>query len=446
VFVGVISGGGVLDIGGGPSGGTFVGLQPDAARGLAGQMVAGGSEGLCTAGRLAGMLTEAGAEAGGCTTPSTLRTMESWLTRTADDVRWRVELVAADATGGGMRYAMLSFPSAAAARADGRRYANQIAMAMRRYFDADSDEDRAAAQADYLALLRGIGVRSHDPAWAGGLVNRMGHDGIANATFIARFAPEGDLPALRRSLGPLFAALGTAMRHGTSEPSLRRDILKWNDHDLAMVVALAPAETGFLVTVARRVLVAAQTDGDPRTDPREMQYELIFGALADNPAASYGFLTGKDQYGLPAAMHVMPWNLMADQEVSRSLGLVLEAGLVEYPSGKGAAVWNRATAATEVVMHEAGTLGHLLSDADPQLNASLASLLRPHLDAVAAIGARAGGMSVPGGFDIRLPAGRRALDVDAETLRKFLGATMQQDSGIAHVQLLLAAYTQSPQA
>ena len=435
----------MFDIGGG-SGGHFVGLHPDRARGLATQMTTRGSEGVCSAGRIAGLLAQAGAEAAGCETPATLQRMDAWLSRNAEDVRWRIELVAAGGGGGGMRFAFLEFPSAAAARAAGRRYADEILAAQERYGDADTDAEREAAEEAYLALLRGIGAYAHDPGWAGGLLDRMGHEGVGTATFIAPFAPEGDVAELRRQLGPLFTALATAMRHDTVDPSLRQQILRWNDHDLAMVVALAPAETTFLNTVARRVLVLSQTDDDRSNDPRPFQYELIYGALEDNAEASYRLLTSTGRYGEPVMSYLFPWDLVASPEATRALGRVLEAGLVEYPATQGAVEWNRATRATEAVIHLASRYGNVLDEADPQLASSLVSLLRPHMDAVAAIGARAGGMTVPGGFDVQLPGGRRALDVDVATLREYLGAAMQHDAGVQHMQLLLAAYTQSPDA
>ena len=431
--------------GGGSSGGHFVGLQPDAALALASQMTTRGSEGVCSAGRIAGMLEEAGAEAGGCTTPARLRAMNSWLESRATDVRWRVEMVAGGATGGGMRFASLMFPSAAAARADGRRYADEIAAAQQRYFDADSDEERAAAEAAYLDLLRGLDLLADDPAWAGGLIDRIGTDGISNALYIGGGAAQGDVGEMRESLGPLFTALATTMRHRTADPSIRSEILTWENHDLALIVALAPAETRFLSTVARRVLVLSQTDDRIQGDPSHREYELIYGALEDNPEAAFRFLTSKGRFGESVMTYVIPYDLVASPEATRSLGRVLEAGLVEYPAGMGAAEWNRATRATEAVIHEVSFLRNVLDEADPQLTSSLASLLRPHLDAVAVIGARAGGMDAPGGLDVPLPGGRRALDVDVETLRKYLGSVMQSDAGVAHVQLLLAAYAQTPQ-
>ncbi len=436
----------MVSIGGGGGGGHFVGLHPDRARGLATQMAVLGSQGGCSAGRIAGLLAQAGTDGAGCDTPAVLRRMDMWLGRSADDVRWRVALVAGGATGGGLRFASLGFPSAAAARAAGRGYAAAIAAADQRYFDADTDAEREAAQVQYLSLLRGIGAYAHDPAWSGGLLDRLGHDGVINAAYIAEFAPEGDVAKLRERLGPMFTALATALRHDTVDPSLRRQILRWHNHDLAMVVALAPAETTFLNTVARRVLVLSQADDDLRNNPAPPQYALIFGALEGNAEAAYQLLTSTGRYGEPVASYLFPWDLGASQEATRSLGRALELGLVEYPATRGVQEWNRATRATEAVIHVVSRYGGVLDEADPQLATSLVSLLRPHMDAVAAIGARAGGMTAPGGFDIPLQGGRRALDVDAKTLRDYLGAALQHDAGVQHMQLLLAAYTQSPDA
>lgn len=433
--------------GGGGGGGFFVGLHPDAARGLASVMTARSSQGVCTAGRIDGLLAEAGPEAGSCCTPAVLRNIDGRMERTAEDLRWRIAMVAGDATGGGMRFAQLMFPSALAARLDGRRFADELEAALQRYWDADDDE-RDAAEAEYLALLRGASFLAHDPAWAGGLVNRMGADGFSNALYVAGRAAEGpEIEEQHESLGPVFSALATAMRHDTVDPALTRELLTWRNHDLALIVALAPADTNFLHTVARRVLVLSATDDDLSTDPMDRELGFVYGALAENAEASYRLLTGTGRFGEPNTIHLTPWQMFASNpEATQSYARFLEIGLVEYPATKGVTEWNRATTATENLISEFARLKNVVDEADPRLHTAMASLLRPHLDAVAAIGAEAGGMSVPGGYEVRLPGGRRALDVDAETLRQYLGATMQVDSGITHMQLLLAAYAQSEQA
>jgi hypothetical protein len=429
--------------GGGGSGGHFVGLQPANALGLATTMVTQGSQGAWTSARIALMLAEAGPEGGGCAAPVVLRNMDRWLDTAATDVRWRVELVAADAAGTRMVYGYVPFRSAAAAAAAGRRHARLIAAAEERLWAADGD-DEAAAEAEYFALLRAIEEYAHDPAWAGGLLDRLGTEGISVALYLAGTSVEGELQSLREIVGPLFTALATGMTHGTADPSIRQDLLRWPTWDLALFVALAPADTGFLTQVARRILISSLYDGDMATNPTEREYELVLGALADNSEASYRVLTGSTRYG-PAITDLM-WQhrIFASDEAGQALGRVLEAGLVDHPASHGVHEWNAATTATEHLMAAVAQQVNLYDDVPPELNASLASVLRPHLDAVAVIGARAAGSNPPGRLDVPLPGGRRALDVDAETVRRYLGAVMQQDAGITHVQLLLAAYTQSP--
>jgi hypothetical protein len=435
----------VLDGGGGGGRGHFVGLQPDNALGLATTMVTQGSQGAWTSARIAGMLAEAGSQGDGCTAPVVLRNMDRWLDTAATDVRWRVELVAADASGTRMVYGYVPFRSAAAAAAAGRRHARLIAAAEERRWAADGD-DKAAAEAEYFALLAAIEEYAHDPAWAGGLLDRLGTEGISVALYLAGTAVRGELQSLREIVGPLFTALATGMTHGTTDPSIRQDLLRWPTWDLALFVALAPADTGFLTQVARRILISSLYDGDMATNPTTREYELVLGALADNSEASYRVLTGSTRYG-PAISDLMwQYSIFASDEAGQALGRVLEAGLVDHPARHGVHEWNAATTATEQLMAVVARQVNLYGDVPPEFNASLASVLRPHLDAIAVIGARAAGSNPPRRLDVPLPGGRRALDVDAETVRRYLGAVMQQDAGIAHVQLLLAAYTQSPEA
>lgn len=434
----------MYDVGGGAEG-HFVGLQPDCARDLATAMTAAGSAATSSAARIGRLIDEAGAEAAGCVTPAVLRSLDADLDRTAEDVRWRVALVAGDTTGGRMRFAWFDFASAAAARSAGARRADLIEAALQRWAAADDDLERAAAEAAYLEALRGAATYAHDPQWAAGLVNRMAAEGLATALHMATAAVADEKDQARRHAGPVFTALATALRHRTVAASLRREILTWPNHELARIVDTAPAETSFLTTVARKVLVLSQFDEDPWSFDVEQSQRLL-GALAGNPEAAFRVFTSRSPAGELGVQHlVFQHGLINMPDAARALGRALEAGLVAYPAGRGVREWDLATRATEAVIADVARLGGQMKWVDPQLGESLASLLRPHLDAVAVIGAQTGGIGAPGGIAVALPDCRRQLDVDVETLRAFLGAVMQQDSGVAHVQLLLATYTQTPQ-
>jgi hypothetical protein len=433
----------VLGGGGGGGRGTFVGLHATAATHLAVRMALEGSEARCTAGRLAGLLAQAGDAAGGVDTPSALRRLDAFLCRTAEDLRWRVAVVAGDHPGEAVGFP--AFASAAAARADGTRYGRLLEEAMQRYWDAYDTDGEDAAAAEFLALVQGMSAYDDDPAWSAGVVNHLGSDGFSNAVWVAKGDAPGDVARMRATVGPLFAALSVAMEHRLADPGLRRSLLAWPHYDLALVLALAPAATGFLTTAAKQMLVDATLDGDRSNDLDAEEYALVFAALAEKPEAAFRVLTGRDRYGFGNVTHiVIPWDVTASPEATQSLGHMLEAGLVEYPSSRGRREWDLATAATEDVMHLVARMVNLTDDVHPDFNASLAALLRPHLDAIAVTVARAHSSHAPGDLADALPTGRRALDVDVDTLERYLGATMQQDTGIAAVQLLLAAYSQQP--
>jgi hypothetical protein len=424
-------------------GGFFVGLDPDAARSLAAALSSTAGRAGSTAARLSGMLAEAGADAGGCSTPTLLRRVEARAETEAQDLRWRATMLAADNAGGGMVFGVLAFPSAAAARAAGRRHAQALERALDRHvYGPDEHEDDALE--DYLSLLRATAVSADDPAWSGGLIDELGDGGLSNALFFTGFEVEGDTDQLRDITGPVFTALATALRHRTADPQIRTELLRWPTYDLALVLSLAPAETGFLTTAARQILVESQLTPDRFDDPNEREYVFVLEALADNAEAAHRVVTGTNSFGHSNVTSLLlPMEILASGPASAALGRTLEAALVEHPDSLREL--NAATATTEDVIELVGRLGYAMDEVDPQLNRSLASLLRPHLEAIAVIGARDNGLEGPTWLDVELPPGRRALDVDADALHEFLGAAMQQDAGVAEVQFLLAAYSQRPE-
>src|SRR5688500_10782423 len=100
--------------GGGGGGGHFVGIDPGAARALAGAMSNTTGRALITGWRVGALLAAAGPDAAGATTVQTLGSLRAWLGDASTDLRWRIELLAADgaAVRNGMVTAYLPFASA----------------------------------------------------------------------------------------------------------------------------------------------------------------------------------------------------------------------------------------------------------------------------------------------------------------------------------------------
>lgn len=431
----------VVSAGGG--GGQFVGLDPAGASRLVSATGLVGIRCRARARVLERMVQEAGCDGSGVTTQAALRAIDEWLDRSAIDVRWRMALLTDGGAGGGMLLGTVPFASAATAWAAGERHGRRVELALRRYLDADADaEDAAIAQ--YLAAVRATQTHAADPQWAGGFLQVLGVDGIANVDFFVSWNTDG--PGEHRAIaGPVLAALATGLRHGTAPRGLDRQLLAWPEHDLARLLSLAPADTGFLVAAARKILLPDLSGERSPWAVDTATFELTVGALADNPEASYRFATSRSPYGARAAIHLFaPDHLAASTDAGALVARVLEQGLVEYPAAGTRWEWARAVDATEDVITQAGRLRYLMDDVDPRLNAALVTLLRPHLDAVAVIGARSITLD-DHGYDLAVPPpdGRRTLDVDPEALREYLGAVMQHDRGVTEMQLLLAVYSQA---
>ena len=429
---------------GGGGGGHFVGLHPAGAAALATTLAATGVQARTTSSRVAGLLDEAGTSGAGAYTAQVLTSTARLLDEAEVDLRWRITMLDGPVGAGGMVLGTLSFASAAEARAAGARFGGEIRRALWDYLDAEGDAEDAALQR-YLGLLRGTGIFADDPAWSGGLIDRLGSEGVSNALWFSSRAAEGAVDQTRQHAGPVATALATAMRHRTSAPEVRRELLDLPVWDLGLLLAMAPAETGFLTSAARRVIVRSQDTEARHDDPTEREYVFVLEALADDAEASYRFLTGPAGADEPTVARMLhPIEVLGSADASAAAGRVLERGLVEYPAGRDAATWNRALAVTEDTIGLVSRMGHQLEWVHPQLNAALAGLLRPHLDAVAVIGAESAEVDRLD-YDLAVvnPGGRASLDVDPERLREFLGAVMQQDSGVAHVQLLLGTYSQT---
>lgn len=435
---------------GGRGGGQFVGLNPSGAAALVGAARNAGNGAVATGSRVADLFAQAGPDAAGATTPMQLRMLDYWLAAAADDVRWRMAMLRETGAprSGGMLFATLHFASAAAARRAGLRYAADVQQALQDYLDAEGDDAEGEAMQRYLASLQAADVFANDPAWAGGLVDGLGRDGILNAQWFASYEMEGDVERTREIVAPIATALATAMRARTAGPEIREKLLELPPEELGLLLALAPAETSFLASAARTMLIDSEVTEDRSDDLTDRTYEFVVEALADNAEASYRFLTGSNaRYMPPVGYLLRPLAMLGSQEGAAAAGRILEQGLVNHPSGKGAYTWDRATEATEETIGFIAEFPHFLRETDPRFNASLASLLRPHLDAAAVIGAESSDVDLLG-YDVNVvaPGGRRPLDVPAEDLREFLGGVMQQEQGITAMQVLLATYSQSDRA
>src|SRR5688500_3782835 len=97
--------------GGGGAAGHFVGLNPAAVTALAAALASTGGAITAASARVAGLLAEAGPDAGGATAPDTLRRIDAWLDTARADLRWRAAVLEADgaASAGGMVIGWLAF-------------------------------------------------------------------------------------------------------------------------------------------------------------------------------------------------------------------------------------------------------------------------------------------------------------------------------------------------
>lgn len=437
-------------VAGGGGGGHFVGLDPSAARGLSASFMAASDRAQTGASRIAGLLAEAATDGAGAATPAVLPTVAAGLEAAAGDLRWRIAVLTADEAAvrsGGMLLGTLPFASAAAAQADGRRHAAAMKAALDRYLDADGEE-AAEAMADYQSLVRTAGVFSTDPAWSGGLVNTLGADGINNAVWFTMGEVQGDVAQTHEIIAPLAGALATAMRHRTASPTIADGLLRWPNYQLGVLLTAAPAETNFLVRAARSRIVDAVWTEDRSDDLLGDEATFFLTALGDNAEASYRVLTGTGLAGERAVVHVLePLMQWGGDTAAAAAGRVLEQGLVVYPAGRSATVWNEAIATTETAIALAARMKWALDDFHPDLSDSLLTLLHPHLDAVARIGIESSEIDTGSyAVDRPLPGGRQSLDVSPEDLRNFLGGVLQSEDTVGHMQALLAAYAQSPDA
>lgn len=432
--------------GGGGGGGSFVGLNPDAADALCSAVRSADTATAAAASRTAGLLAAAGPEAGGATTVTTLRAVSTGLAEGAQDLRWRIELLRRDGldAGGGMLMGVLPFDSAAAAEAAGRRHAAAINAALDEAVYGEGDE-ADAAMARYFDLIQATAVYADDPAWSGGLIAELGADGVSNVVWFSQREVEGDVEASRRLIAPVATALVTAMRARTAPPAVGRELLKEPSYRLGILLTSATPETAFLVAAARSRLVDAAWTPELGDDLIGDEAAFFLEALAGDPEASYRIVTGTGPSGQHNVVHLLqPLMGWGSQDAAVAVGEVLQQGLVTYPAGHGVAEWNRATDATADVVAFTARMGYLLDDLDPRLSTSLLALLHPHLDAVAAAGVELASMD-PGHYevDVPLPGGRRALAVDPEDLRDYLGAVMQHDESITQMQALIAGYAQN---
>ena len=431
----------------GGGGGSYVGLNPDAAGALSSALRSADSTVTWAATRVAFQVAAAGSEAGGAATVTALRAISAGLAEAATDLRWRVDMLRLDGVdaGGGMLSGVLLFESAAAAEAAGRRHAEAIKAALDDGVYGDGDEARAAMQR-YYGLIRAAAVHADDPAWAGGLVEELDAAGVSNAVWFSMGEVQGDVEASRRLIAPVAAALATAMRAGTAPPSIGRELVDEPSYRLGILLTSATPETDFLVAAATSRLVDAAWTPERTDDLLGDEAAFFLQALAGDAEASYRVVTGTGPSGEHNVVHLLqPLTGWGSHDAEVAAGQVLEQGLVAYPAGQSAAEWNRATATTADVVTFTARMQHLLDDLHPDLSSSLLSLLHPHLDAVAAAGIDLSSMDA-GHYDIDVapPGGREALAVDPEDLRDFLGGVLQHERTIAQMQALVAAYAQSP--
>ena len=430
-----------MRIAGGGSGGHFVGLDPAAASGLTQAMASAGGRCATAANQIGSLLAVAGPDAGGATTPQALGSLDRWLDGARADVRWRVAVLTESgfAASGGLLLGTFAFASAAEAEAAGRHYAQEMKAAL----DASVFDDVDGAMEEYLRLAQAAGVFSDDPAWAGGLVNELGSDGLGNVVWFAQGEVEGDVEATHRIIAPVAATLATAMRARTSAPALQRELLRWPNYRLGVLLTASPPETKFLAEAAKTRFIDTAWNDDPFDDLIADEAALFLEALSGNAEASHRVLTAKGPAGEPGVVDILrALPSYASGAAEQSAAVVLQQGLVSHPAAAGAAAWNDAVEATEAVI---AISRYLPVDAmHDDFSTSLLHLLPPHLDAVAGIGIESSDMS-RGHYDIDvpLPGGRQSLDVAPEDLQKFLGQVLQHDRTIAQMQAMLAGYAQS---
>lgn len=437
-------------VSGGGGGGHFVGLDPSAAGSLIAALGTADGRTAAAAGRLSSLLAEAGADGAGAATPRVLGQIGSWLDAARTDVRWRMAMLAAGAgvsRRNGMLLGFLPFADAGAARAAGQRHAVALQAALDRAIAADGAAADKAMQ-EYFDLVGMTRLAADDPAWAGGLVETLGDDGLFNVVWFAQGETKGDVSQTRTLIAPVAAALATALRHGTAPQELSKKLLDWPSYGLGVLLTAARPDTDFLVAAARSRLVDAAWSTDRRDDLLTEEAVFFLDALGNDAQASYRVLTGIGPAGERNAVHVLdPMMLLSNGDAAAAAARVLSEGLVSYPQSRGPLEWNEAVETTEVVIRYVGTIGWAVDDAHPDLSVAFLRLLHPHLDAVAAIGSASSEVD-PGHLDLTrpLPDGRRPLDVAPEDLRRYLGSALQRNEAVTHMQALVASYAQSDEA
>ena len=435
-----------MQLAAGGGGGHVVGIAPGPAEGLAGAMSQAAGRATITGWRTANLLTQAGADAAGATTPDTLHALTRWLATAQTDLRWRMALLAEGGLpiSGGVLLGVVPFASAAAARSAGARFAEDLDAALQLAVYGEGDEAREAMDR-YFSLAGAVSVYAHDPAWAGGLIDTLGADGITNVVWFAMTEVEGDVDETHQLIAPVAAALATAMRARTVSPAVGRELLQEPNYRLGVLLTAAPPATDFLVEAARSRFVDAAWSADLSDDLHADEAEFFLDALSADAEAAYRVLTARGpagEHGASDILRLLP--SLGSDEAERFAGLALERGLVGYPATRGAPVWNKAVDTTQDVVRFSAHLGWAFDDMDPGLSTSMLRLLHPHLDAVAGIGIESSGIETDG-YDVavELPDGRRSFDVPPEDLREFLGGVLQHDESIGAMQAALAAYTQA---
>ena len=278
--------------------GEFVGLNPQGARLLITAMGETAQRAAALKPYLSASITQAGADWPAGPAAEVLDRCRQFLTAAQDDLSWRaqtIERIESASTKDGVKGAEFAFPSAASAHAAGI-IAGDIVKAAWAAYQADPT---LVDWRELQAALTDRQGKTNDPQYAAGLLTQLGASAF---TGILRAGSDNDrnnrtgydpadLVRVKKELGPLAEAFAAADSTGKAPANLRARLLdKTPLSDLAVLLALAPQSTRFIVAAGTRLAKAS----GPKSPDLNWNTHWLVKSLTHDVAATQQLLADPD--------------------------------------------------------------------------------------------------------------------------------------------------------
>ncbi|GAA3833808.1 hypothetical protein GCM10022226_63980 [Sphaerisporangium flaviroseum] len=245
--------------------GEFVGLNPHGVRLLITALGETAQRAAALKPYLSASITQAGVDWPAGPATEVLDRCLQFLTAAHADLSWRaqtIERIENASSKDGVKGAEFPFPSAASAHAAGI-IAGDLVKAAWAAYQADPTVTNRRELLSALADRQG---KASDPEYAAGLLNQLGASAFAGILRAASLNDQNnrigydptDLARVRKQLGPLAEAFAAADPTGAAPADLRTRLLdKTPLSDLAVLLALAPQSTSFIVAAGTKLAKAS---------------------------------------------------------------------------------------------------------------------------------------------------------------------------------------------